>query len=207
MWILMILSGDSKNARTPTPIPEKPPNLLTSDTASGDVARDLSRRESKPDAEGAPPSSTSPSISRQIEIDGRTYLEIRTGSQRRLFYQSGSLFSEGTWIDDKREGTHSEWYADGTPWTIEQWSSGVRSGLHIAHHRNGTVAEEGNYYYGYRNGQWQTYYESGQLQSVGQWAPRSGNRQVRVGLWQYWHSNGTRDDAQTGIYIDGELSK
>lgn len=140
-----------------------------------------------------------------IGEDRREFRVEWQGNVRRLLYEDGRPYCEGVWIDGKPEGEHQGWHENGQILSKTTYAAGKRTGPCAHFDKNGRRISEGSYRGGYRDGPWLTWYPNGHLRSVGTYkASPEKRRQVQVGHWTYWSSEGLVDDSKSGMYEDGK---
>ena len=70
---------------------------------------------------------------------------------------------QGDYLNNKRSGTWKSWYEAGTLWSEGSFENGKREGSGIVYHPNGQKHIEGAYAEGKRTGVWRSWDETGEL--------------------------------------------
>ncbi len=129
-----------------------------------------------------------------------------TGPTKRVFYPSGELYAEMTYLDGKQEGPSHSWYRNGQPWSEDHWIAGKRTGPSTALSDTGVLLARGDYKAGYRDGHWEEYFRTGEPREVGNYESSPSEwTQLKVGYWTVWKAPGVIDDKETGTYVHGKL--
>jgi antitoxin component YwqK of YwqJK toxin-antitoxin module len=70
---------------------------------------------------------------------------------------------QGDYQNNKRTGIWKSWYEDGSLWSEGRFVNGKRDGLGTVYHPNGKKHIEGAYTNGKRTGVWRSWNENGEL--------------------------------------------
>ncbi len=104
--------------------------------------------------------------------------------RREIDPNTGKLAFKGAYRNDKPEGVHRKYNAEGEVIESKIYSEGILL-------FEGIVDDEGN-----RQGLWREYYETGELKAEGEYRDN-----LKVKNWKYYYRNG--DVEQSGNYIKG----
>ncbi len=106
---------------------------------------------------------------------------------------NGEKQAEGQFLYNRREGLWNEYHQDGTRKRVASFRKGELSGLERTWHAGGKVlASEVDHYAGLAEGSARTWYQNGQAESRGHYL-----RGKPVGIWHYWHPDGTPDESRS----------
>ncbi len=79
-----------------------------------------------------------------------------------LYYDNGSIETEGQHIDDKREGLWSNYSGNGNKWYEEQYENDKKHGSMTIWYNNGTKKVQGSWSEDNEDGLWTSWDELGQ---------------------------------------------
>jgi len=135
--------------------------------------------------------------------------------------QTGNKTLQFKMIGGFKNGSHKEWYDNGTPKTIGEYLNNDSTDLWTMWHGNGMKGSEGTYKNNNRDGLFYRWYKNGQKEFEGSykdgkkdglWAKWYGNGQKKLkihyknnqlnGKYLYWHENGQKEFE--GTYKDGK---
>lgn len=80
-----------------------------------------------------------------------------------LFHRNGTLYREGTYKNDLREGLWKTWDSRTHPLDEITFKKGLRHGSSKTFHKNGRVESEGHWYKGIPSGHWVHYDSFGNI--------------------------------------------
>jgi antitoxin component YwqK of YwqJK toxin-antitoxin module len=90
-----------------------------------------------------------------------TATQIRNGKWKE-FNKHGVLIAEGMYVNDKKQGTWTEYYdQSGSKMIEEDYRYGVQHGRFISYHPNGRIFSQGQFVNGLREGYFKAYDEFG----------------------------------------------
>jgi antitoxin component YwqK of YwqJK toxin-antitoxin module len=79
------------------------------------------------------------------------------------YYPDGQKRIEGGYLNEKREGKWTYWFANGNKWSEAYYKADIRDGKSTVWNENGKKYFEGNYKAGERTGRWRFWDENGNL--------------------------------------------
>jgi len=88
---------------------------------------------------------------------------------RRTYYPGGILESEGTYINNKLNGSYKKYYLNAQLWEEYNCDNGILDGSKKEYYSNGQLMYERIYLYGIQQGQERVYFEDGRLKAVFNW--------------------------------------
>jgi antitoxin component YwqK of YwqJK toxin-antitoxin module len=83
--------------------------------------------------------------------------------REKQYYPEGSISMQGDYLNNKRSGIWKSWFEDGTLWSEGRFVEGKREGPGTVYHPNGKKHLEGQYKNGKRVGLWRAWNETGTL--------------------------------------------
>lgn len=102
------------------------------------------------------------------------------GTVRRTYWPSGRLQSEGTYVNDKLNGTFKTYFNNGQLWKEYNCDNGILDGPMKEYFSNGQLMYEVRYIYGMKQGIERAYFEDGRLNAVFNWTQGTwANRQYK----------------------------
>ncbi len=93
------------------------------------------------------------------------YLDAKTFkiAKQALYYESGTLQTEGSFADGKRHGEWKAYYENGNTWSLNSYENGVLQGDYKTWFESGKPRIEGHYSGGKPSGIWKYFNEEGQV--------------------------------------------
>lgn len=93
------------------------------------------------------------------------YLDAKTSDilKQALYYENGSLQTEGSFKDGKRHGEWKAYYENGNTWSLNSYENGVLQGNYKTWYETGEPRIEGHYKSGKPSGIWKYYNDEGQV--------------------------------------------
>ncbi|MFT4682627.1 MAG: antitoxin component YwqK of YwqJK toxin-antitoxin module [Flavobacteriales bacterium] len=70
------------------------------------------------------------------------------------YYANGSVLSEGSFAEGKKEGLWQSFHLDGSAWSTHTYKNGLQIGDYNVWHRNGNLRISGTYAEGNEVGKW-----------------------------------------------------
>lgn len=115
--------------------------------------------------------------------------ETSTVRVRTSFYESGALYMQ--WIEEVTpagailQGSHIRLHLSGSLWQEGQYLNNKREGIWTARHENGAMESQGAFVQGLSEGMWTWWYPDSVVKAKGEY-----RRELREGEWRYWHPTG-----------------
>jgi antitoxin component YwqK of YwqJK toxin-antitoxin module len=126
-----------------------------------------------------------------------TYVHGKRHGPWTFWGRDAQVLNSGEYLYGTKEGEWVETGEDGERISV-LYRGGKKYGLRRVWYPDGSALKtETMWYADVRDGPTRTRYEDGQLESRGRYT-----KNQPVGLWEYWHQDGSADEERTGIVDD-----
>lgn len=95
-----------------------------------------------------------PNGAKKYEITYEVHSQDSVKIKETKWYTDGQKEYEGSFKDNKRNGTWTYWYANGKIWTTCEYLNGQKHGVTEIFHQNGIRKMKGQYKYNQMTGSW-----------------------------------------------------
>jgi len=103
------------------------------------------------------------------------------------WHENGQIFSDGPYLNDRRNGAFTWWYDDGVIKETSTWHDGHQDGVTSQWYQNGNKFAEGRFVKGKLSGNFMRWYESGQKKEQTNFVEGFPD-----GLSYWWYEDGAK---------------
>lgn len=121
---------------------------------------------------------------------------IDADSVSESFYEKGSVFSKGYFVNGIPNGKQTFYYENGELKTEQNYCMGIMQGKFTNYYNNGAINRTGYYLNGAMSGRWYFYYPNGSVKEIVQYKDN-----LEHGPFVEYHENG--ELKATGFYLNG----